>query len=101
MIAGIAYGLAGGFFQALAYVFSRRFLAHCPAGPPVLFSLSLVQIGVVCLLISPFLLEAPLPPLAQYIGPLAGTAGFFLAAHYILFHILTNTASSVVAPCWG
>ncbi len=99
--AGIACGLGAAFSQALSYFFSRRFLTECHTGSRMLFSISLVQMGVVSLLALPFLLDRELPPLAEYAWPLLGVSFFFLAAQWILFSLLKTTDSSVVAPMLG
>ncbi len=101
VLAGIAAGLGAALFQALSYFFSRRFLTECNAGSRMLFSISLVQMAVASAVALPFLLSRPLPPWSSFAWPLAGTAGFFMAAQWLLFTLLKTTDSSVVAPLLG
>lgn len=98
---GIAFGLSAALFQALSYVFSKRFFAVCRPSSQLLFAVGSAQMGLVAVIALPFLLHGPLPPVSDFIWELAGTAGFYLIAQWLLFLNLKRTDSSVVAPLLG
>ena len=98
---GIAFGFGAALFQALSYVFSKRFFANCRASSRLLFAVGSAQMGLVAVIALPFLVHGPLPRFADFALPLAGAAGFYLFAQWLLFVNLKRSDSSVIAPLLG
>jgi len=98
---GIVCGLGAAVFQALSYVFSRRFLTECRASSTRLFGMAQLQMGLVALLLLPFLLHKGVPPLMSWIWPLLGCTLFFMFGQWMLFLTLKHSDSSQVAPLLG
>lgn len=100
-ITGIAAGLGAAFFQSLSYLFSRRFLHHTSGGILKLLVLSHLLMGVVSLVLLPFLWGgwALLNPAVRL--HLLGTAGFYLLGQAGLFWVLHRVSSSRIAPMLG
>ena len=99
-LAGVLLGLGAAFSQACSYFGSRRYLTEYENRPFKVFVIAHVQMGAMVLLI-PFVLDNPLPPLGAFAPYLVGTSGSYLFGQFMLLTALTRSDSSVVAPLLG
>lgn len=98
---GILSGLASAVLLAFAYLLSRRFLTECRPSLRLLFGTAHLQMGLLSLLLLPWILRGPLPPLRAYGGWLAGYTVSYLAGQWLLFLALKQADSSQVSPLLG
>ena len=97
---GIFFGISAAALQSLSYIFSRRFLLKCSREHnSLLFSLSHIHMGLLSLLLLPLMLHSF--PGRSILLPLAGTAGFYLVAQWLLFLVLKTTEASQLTPLLG
>ncbi len=100
-VLGVLLGLGAACFQAGSYVASRRFLTECRPSSAALFGTSHLQMGVLSLLVLPFLLKFPTPSPSVWLFPLCATAFSYLAGQWLVFEALKHSDSSKVAPLLG
>jgi hypothetical protein len=100
-LTGIAAGVGAALFQSLSYLFSRRFLHRHPEGILPLLTFSHLMMGAASLVALPFLWRGGMPLHPAVIGPLLGTAGFYLLGQAGLFWALRRVDSSRIAPMLG
>lgn len=86
---------------SLSYLASRLFLVKYRSSMRLLVALGSVQMGLVSVLLAPFLWDAPLPPLRVWLPWGLGNAFFFLAGQMMLLRALKTADSSQVAPLLG
>lgn len=98
---GILAGLCAAFFAACSYLCSRHAYARSRITNWEFFGVSHVQLGLMSLALLPLALSAPLPPWREWILPLLGCTGFYLAGQALLFHTLRTVEASVVSPLIG
>lgn len=96
---GIVTGLATALLQSFSYIFSRRYILRKGSSGGVLFSVSHIQMGILSIVTLPFTLHSF--PSVSVIMPLLGTAGFYLAAQWVLFRTLRHHESSQITPLLG
>lgn len=103
---GIAAGLVSGACMSFSYLLSRHHAlaqrgAERPAAALGLLLRSHVVMGVVATAGVMLLQPLVLPPLARFILPLAGAAGFYLLGNIILFGLLRKLEASRLTPFLG
>lgn len=101
LTAGTALGFGAAFCQALSYLFSRHFTNRTGNPPLLLLVVAHLIMGVASVVTLIILVPRHLPPLSEYILPLAGASLFCLAAQFGLFRVLSMVESSRVAPMLG
>jgi drug/metabolite transporter (DMT)-like permease len=101
MLFGILLGFATAFSQCFAYIFSRLFVIRHRNAFWKLLLVSHLYIGLASLLGLFFIWPEVLPPPNQYVGPLLGTAGFYIIGQCGLFMLMRMTSPSRVAPLLG
>lgn len=97
--AGIIFGLSTAVLQSFAYIFSRAFLARRGTSPALLFALSHVQMGLISLVLLPFVLTAV--PSVHVVLPLIATSVCYLFGQWMLFRVLRTVESSKLTPLLG
>jgi len=98
---GIILGLTTACSLCFAYVYSRLFVIRHQNASWQLLLVSHVYMGVASVLALPLIWPDDLPLMRQYILPLFGTAGFYVAAQGGLFILMRMTNPSRVVPLLG
>jgi drug/metabolite transporter (DMT)-like permease len=98
---GILSGLAAAVCHSVSYLFSRLFVIQRQSAVMRLLVAAHLIMGVMSLVLLPFVWTAELPPLRNYVLPLFGAAFFYLAGQAGLFFMVKRTDSSRVAPLLG
>lgn len=103
---GIAAGLMSGACMSFSYLLSRHQALSRPERERPAAALGLllrahVVMGGVAMAGLILLQPRSLPPLAQFVGPLAGAAGFYLLGNVILFGLLRTLEASRLTPFLG
>lgn len=98
---GIVFGLLAAFFQASSYIFSRLFVMNTKKPVLRLFTISHIIMGVISLVMLPFLLPEEMPGPGSYWRPLAQSSGCYLIGQIILFRIMSRAEASRISPLLG
>ncbi len=99
--AGILFGLSAAVLQSASYLFSRRFVLRHQNATLRLLVASHLWMALMAIVIYPFARSPDMPPVMTYIGPLLGSAGFYMAGQAGLFALMRHTQASRVAPLLG
>lgn len=100
IFAGIITGLIAAFLQSCSYLGSRFFLSR-HLSPLGLFILSHMIMGLLSLLMLPFLFPADAPPFSKYALPLFGMAFFYMGGQIAFFRAIKYTEASRISPLLG
>lgn len=98
---GILLGLLAAFFQSLSYLCSRQFLEKHQGKSLKLLLISHILMGVVSLLILPFLWDAVVPAFFSYVLPLFCCALFYFTGQTMFVLALKRTEASRLSPLLG
>jgi len=103
---GIVAGLFSGACMSFSYLLSRHHALGHPAEARQGAALGLlvrshVVMGLVATAGIILLQPLALPPLARFIGPLVGAAGFYLLGNIIIFGLLRTLEASRLTPFLG
>lgn len=103
---GITAGLISGACMSFSYLLSRHHALAQPAEERPAAALGLllrahVVMGAVATAGMILLQPLAVPPLARFIGPLVGAAGFYLLGNIILFGLLRRLEASRLTPFLG
>jgi drug/metabolite transporter (DMT)-like permease len=101
MLIAIILGLGAAVAQSLSYIFSRLYVMRHPGAFLRLLVLGHLVMGALSLAMLPLLPLDRLPPVEQYIWPLAGAAGFYLLGQAALFGVLRHVEASRISPLLG
>jgi drug/metabolite transporter (DMT)-like permease len=97
---GVAAGLAAAAASAVSYLISRHHGRSAGASLRLLL-LAHVVMGIACLPIAWLLMPAQMPPAAQWLAPLAGSAACYLGGQAVVFAALRRMPASQLAPLLG
>ncbi len=100
-LTGILLGLAAAASQSVSYIFSRLFVIQRQHAITQLLVGAHLVMGVMSAVLLPFVWTADMPPIRNYIMPLAGSAGFYMAGQGGFFYLVKRTDSSRIAPLLG
>lgn len=100
-IAGIVCGALCAFSHSLCYLFTRGFLVKPGRSSYQLISLGHVYMGGFALLGLPFCWVTPPAGWGPVALPLAATAGFYFAAQFLFFKLVTWAPASRISPLLG
>lgn len=95
---GIVLGLFAALMQSVSYLCSRHFTHRFNAGSVRLLVLSHLWMGAISSIAAVLYWPDGMPPLGQYIWPLAGTMFFYLLGQIGLFMALKYTEASRISP---
>jgi len=98
LLYGILFGLGAATCQSLSYIGSRWFVVRYTDGAWRLLVWSHAIMGLTSLLFLPMAWSAGMPPARQYVLPLCGAGGFYLAGQAGLFLLMRTTEASRIAP---
>ncbi|MDD4871231.1 MAG: EamA family transporter [Kiritimatiellae bacterium] len=99
---GIILGIGASLSQSLSYLFSRRFIKECGDDWRLLLAVSHILMGLMSLVILPFLcVRQDFPALKAAVIPAIGTAGFYFTAQAVLFAALKRVEASRISPLLG
>jgi hypothetical protein len=101
LIPGLLTGLATAWSHSFSYLGSRSFLVRPGRGVLQLLILGHVLMGAVSLVLLPFLWRAPQKDWGAVVGPLCGTAGFYLFGQAMFFVTIRTAAASRVSALLG
>src|SRR5688572_23519070 len=101
LIVGVMCGLVTAFCQAVAYLFSRRYVVSHHTSVLRLMVIGHAAIGVACLAALPLVAWKDLPPLRLYAVDMVGAGGFYFVGQVLLLGTLRRTDASRVAPLLG
>ena len=101
MLAGIACGFAAAISQSICYLFTKRYTARYPSGMLPLLAWGHIFMGGFSLLCLPLLCPAALPPLAQWLPPLALCSIFYLFGQIAMFLAFRDSDASRLSPLLG
>ncbi len=101
LLLGILLGLGAAILQSLSYLFSRDYVVRRDRAAMRLLVISHVLMGVVSLVLLPFVYPHDAPPLRTYFWEVVGVAGFYLLGQAGLFLVLQRTDASRISPLLG
>jgi drug/metabolite transporter (DMT)-like permease len=101
MLLGILLGLAAALCQSSSYVGSRIFTHKYPGRTLSLLSLSHIVMGILALILLPFVWPSRMPPFTEYALSLFACSGFYLVGQTFLFVSLKTASASRVSPLLG
>ncbi len=100
-LAGIACGFGAATAMSITYVFSRLFVQQEGRTPFQLLALGHIIMGVLSLIILPFVYEPPVASWGRTAVFMVGVAGFYTFAQGLLFVVLKRSAASNISPLLG
>ena len=98
---GVAAGLASGALNAVAFLMSRHHATARPGGGQRMLVLAHVVMGIACLPLVWLLWPPEGVPVADFLPPLAGSIGCYLASQVTLLAALRRADASRVVPLLG
>jgi drug/metabolite transporter (DMT)-like permease len=98
---GVTLGLGAASLQSLSYLLSRRYVQKPGRSVPHLLVHAHVWMALVSVPMLLLLWTREMPPLRQYVWPLAADAVAYLVGQAGLFYALRQTEASRVAPLLG
>jgi len=98
---GVICGFTTALFASISYIMSRRFTSAEGRTPHQLMALAHVVMGIVSVLLLPFVYIAPHGSLIDLALPLMGAVGTYFIAQFLLFAILKRFTASNIAPMLG
>jgi drug/metabolite transporter (DMT)-like permease len=98
---GVAAGLASGALNAVAFLMSRHHATARPGGGQRMLVLAHLVMGIACLPLVWLLWPPEGVPVADFLPPLAGSIGCYLASQVTLLAALRRADASRVVPLLG
>ena len=98
---GIICGIFNGVCVSLSYLFARSYQLSRPNGLARLMVISHLLQGLLSAVLLVLLWRDDVPPLADYIVPLAAMTGLYLVGHVGLFFAIHHADASRIAPLMG
>lgn len=97
-LTGMLLGLGAATLQSVSYLFARLFGANNKGQVRHILVASHLLMGIASLLLLPFLWSSRVPPFRDFVLPLLGSCGFYLAGQVALFITLRRLEASRAAP---
>jgi hypothetical protein len=101
VISGVILGIAAALSQSASYVFSRLHVVRTQRPVSGLLVMSHLVMGVMSLVLLPFVWTDALPEWRGFIVPLVGCCVFYLLGQVSLFSLVRDVQASRIAPLLG
>jgi len=98
VIGGILMGLGAALSQSLSYLCTKAFIRSSHRSTLDLLALGHIVMGVFAVVLLPFVWPERMPPVADYMLPVAGAALFYMTGQAFLFVALRRIDASRISP---
>lgn len=98
---GMISGFATAFLASISYIMSRRFTSVEGRSAHQLMALAHLVMGLISLILLPFVYIQPQCSYVDLALPLLGAVGTYFVAQFLLFSILKRFTASNIAPMLG